>query len=89
VGRNRLGWLQASGGKRTRRESWRASGGLRALGRGKQGWEAGFLYSFFLFSNSNKTSNQVLNSNQGLNPNTQKQCTSMNATVNSYISLIN
>jgi hypothetical protein len=50
---------------------------------------AGFLLSFFLFSNSSKTSNQVLNSNQGLNPNTQKQCTSMNATANSYISLIN
>jgi hypothetical protein len=30
-----------------------------------------------------------MNSNQDLNPNTQKQCTSMNATVNSYISLIN
>jgi hypothetical protein len=29
-----------------------------------------------------------MNSNQDLNPNTQKQCTSMNATVNSYISLI-
>jgi hypothetical protein len=30
-----------------------------------------------------------MNSNQDLNPSTQKQCTSMNATVNSYISLIN
>jgi hypothetical protein len=46
------------------------------------------------FSNSYfqtySNSKQISNSNQDLNPNTQKkQCTNMNATVNSYISLIN
>jgi hypothetical protein len=38
---------------------------------------------FFLKQTNN------LNSNQDLNPHTQKPCTGMNATVNSYISLIN
>jgi hypothetical protein len=48
--------------------------------------------SFLFFSNSNtffKNKQTILNSNQVLNPNTQKQCTSMNATVNAYVSLIN
>jgi hypothetical protein len=47
------------------------------------------LFFFSCFPILIKQANQALNSNQGLNPNTQKQCTSMNATVNSYISLIN
>jgi hypothetical protein len=44
-----------------------------------------FFYFYFLF----KTIKQNLNSNQDLNPNTKQRCTSMNATLNSYISLIN
>jgi hypothetical protein len=52
-----------------------------------------FALSFFSISNSYfqtyLNSKQISNSNQDLNPNTQKQCTSMYATVNSYISLIN
>jgi hypothetical protein len=42
------------------------------------------------FSNPISFLNQAnnLNSNQDLNPNTKKQCTGMNATGNSYISLI-
>jgi hypothetical protein len=38
------------------------------LGRGEQNREAGISLFFFLFSNPKKTSNQALNSNQGLNP---------------------
>jgi hypothetical protein len=54
------------------------------------GWEGerreeGKRKKVFKFQNPLKK----MNSNQDLNPNTQKQCTSMNATVNSYISLIN
>jgi hypothetical protein len=41
-------------------------------------------FSKFLLKHSNQ-----LNSNKSLNPNTQKSCTDMNATGNSYISLIN
>jgi hypothetical protein len=45
---------------------------------------------FFQILSPNQFKQQTnSNSNQGLNPNTQKQCTSMYATVNSYISLIN
>jgi hypothetical protein len=39
---------------------------------------------FFFFKHT-----QTMNSNKSLNSNTQKRCTSMYATVNSYISLIN
>jgi hypothetical protein len=57
------------------------------------GWEGGIgrLASlfFFLFLFPFKSKQTQLNSNQDLNPSTQKQCTGMNATVNSYISLIN
>jgi hypothetical protein len=63
-----------------------AHAGLGRKGlRGKGLLFSFFFYSYFLFT----TSKQNLNSNQDLNPNTQKQCTSMNATLNSYISLIN
>ncbi len=50
-----------------------------------------FAFSFFsdFYFQTYLNSKQILNSNQDLNPNTQKQCTSMYATVNSYISLIN
>jgi hypothetical protein len=71
---------------------WAAAGREWAAGRGC--WAAeGLLFLFFSISNSYfqtyLNSKQILNSNQDLNPNTQKQCTSMYATVNSYISLIN
>jgi hypothetical protein len=50
----------------------------------------GFLLPFFFYYHSLPNSTkQKLNSNRDLNPSTQKQCTGMNATVNSYISLIN
>jgi hypothetical protein len=79
----------AAGGKRTRgkklRGSRRTSQRWAAAKTGLASWFSSLL---FPISNSIKTSKQLLNSNQDLNPNTQKQCTSMNATVNSYISLI-
>jgi hypothetical protein len=63
------------------------------VGRGAGLLGCGGLLSFFSISNSHfqtyLNSKQISNSNQDLNPNTQKQCTSMYATVNSYISLIN
>jgi hypothetical protein len=52
---------------------------------GKEEKRGGKRKRVFQFQNPLKQ----MNSNQDLNPNTQKQCTSMNATVNSYISLIN
>jgi hypothetical protein len=53
--------------------------------------EEGFGGCLLFFSNSISFLTQTinLNSNQDLNPNTQKQCTGMNATVNAYVSLIN
>jgi hypothetical protein len=60
---------------------------------GGQGWKGrkakGVVFSFLSNSISFLKQTNNLNSNQDLNPNTQKQCTGMNATVNSYISLIN
>jgi hypothetical protein len=85
AGRAGLGCESAGAGRKLR-GLLRTSQCWAAAKTGLGGWFSSF---FFLFSNSNKTSNQVLNSNHGLNPNTQKQCTSMNATANSYISLIN
>jgi hypothetical protein len=64
----------------------RRSSGLPAEWAGKEKERGGKRKGFFVkFQNPLKQ----MNSNQDLNPNTQKQCTSMNATVNSYISLIN
>jgi hypothetical protein len=81
---------------RVPRVSLSGAGRLRwaAVGCGGLKWAAvcSFL-SFFPFPNSYfqtyLNSKHISNSNQDLNPNTQKQCTSMYATVNSYISLIN
>jgi hypothetical protein len=80
VGRS---WAKSASGLRAQKKK---KGGLRAgLGYGA-GLEAayagrGLIFSFF-FQNPipflNKQTN--LNSNQDLNPNTQKQCTGMNAT---------
>jgi hypothetical protein len=89
VGRS---WAKSASGLRVQKKK---KGGLRAgLGCGA-GLEVacagrGWIYSFFFqipIPFLNKQTN--LNSNQDLNPSTQKQCSSMNATVNSYISLIN
>jgi hypothetical protein len=71
---------------------WAAAGREWAAGRGC--WAAAVCsLSFFSISNSYfqtyLNNKQISNSNQDLNPHTQKQCTSMYATVNSYISLIN
>jgi hypothetical protein len=56
-------------------------------------WAAAVCFSFFSISDfyfqTYLSSEHNSNSNQDLNPNTQKQCTSMYATANSYISLIN
>jgi hypothetical protein len=68
-----------------RRTSRRWAAAKTGLG----GWLSSFLFPIsnsIPFPNSNK---QDLNSNRDLNPSTQKQCTGMNATINSYISLIN
>jgi hypothetical protein len=71
-------------------ECWGARADLAELGCGEAGLKRkrregskrkGF--SFF-FKHT-----QTMNSNKSLNSNTQKRCTSMYATVNSYISLIN
>jgi hypothetical protein len=59
----------------------------------RQSKAGGLVSLFFSISNSYFQTylniKQTSNSNQDLNPNTQKLCISMYATVNSYISLIN
>jgi hypothetical protein len=62
-----------------------AQAGCRRSWAGKEEERGGKRKRVFKFQNPLKQ----MNSNQDLNPNTKKQCTSMNATVNSYISLIN
>jgi hypothetical protein len=80
--------------------SWaKTASGLRAVEKkeggiarrpGLEGRGSGFVFFSFFFQIPISFLKQAnnLNSNQDLNPNTQKQCTGMNATVNSYISLI-
>jgi hypothetical protein len=83
-------WQQAAGkaglaGPETRAGPRRSSGLNGGAGLEKEKERGGKRKKVFKFQNPLKQ----MNSNQDLNPNTQKQCTSMNATVNSYISLIN
>jgi hypothetical protein len=68
----------------------RKKGRWAARRPGLEGRGSGFVFFSFFFQIPISFLKQAnnLNSNQDLNPNTQKQCTGMNATVNSYISLI-
>jgi hypothetical protein len=83
----------AAGPRWAAKESWAAAREQDERWRSGPAGLLRFVSSFFSISDfyfqTYLNSKHISNSNQNLNPNTQKQCISMYATVNSYISLIN